>query len=142
MHSYFRPTYFCLYCSFKPLNYGDIVHMCLPLCLNNNKDWLGSGPVLGQVTPRSYEVEINGNIYHRNRRHLLVPKCSLEEGIAILPSKGEVIIEKQDQQQHKPQQSMGVVLDSDRVDARMPAGDVSELVMPVCRSEHAKSQTQ
>ena len=125
-----------------PLNHGKIIRMHLPPCSNNNKEWLGSGPVLGQVAPRLYEVKINGNIYHRNRCHLLAPQCSLEEGIAILPSKGEVTIEKQDQQQRKPQQSTGVVLDSDHVDVRMPAGDVSESVVPVRRSEHAKSQTQ
>ena len=128
--------------SLKPLNHGDIVCMCLPLCLNNNKEWLGSGLVLGQVALRLFEVEINRNVYCRNQCHLLAPQCSLEEGIAILPSKGEVTIEKQDQQQHKPQQSMGVVLDSNHVDARTLAGDVSELVMPVHRSECAKSQAQ
>ena len=98
----------------------------------------GICPVLGQVAPRSYEVEINGNVYRRNRRHLLAPQCSLEEGIAILPSKGEVTVEKQDQQQREPQQSTGVVLDSDRVDARTPAGDVSESVV-LCVDQSVQS---
>ena len=93
----------------KPLNHGDIVRMHLPP--GSNKQWLGAGQVVGQVAPRSYEVEINGNIYRRNRHHLLAPKCSLDEGTAV---------QQQELHQHEPQQQTRVGLEHNLVDERMP----------------------
>ena len=50
-----------------PLKSGDVVRMKLP----GQQIWTPA-VVTGEVTPRSYEVKVNGTIYRRNRRDLLL----------------------------------------------------------------------
>ena len=63
----------------KPLNHGNIIHMHLPPCLNNNSGW-----DLAQFWVKwhqDHEVEINGNVYHRNRCQLVLYSCNTSLGL-------------------------------------------------------------
>ena len=50
----------------QPLNPKETVRMKLP----GQKSW-SPGTVMGQVGPRSYDVEVGKTVYRRNRRHLI-----------------------------------------------------------------------
>ena len=51
------------------LQSGDTVHI-RPLPTDREKLWK-KATVIKQVAPRSYEVDLHGKVYRRNRRHLV-----------------------------------------------------------------------
>ena len=53
----------------KPLESNNTVRLRLP-----HKQFWTKGKCLRKVAPRSYEVEAEGKVYQRNRRHLLLTK--------------------------------------------------------------------